>query len=302
MRYVMVFPHRGLKNYDRWVEDGRFEDAATFSEAAGFEAFMVFDHPLPTDEWMAGGGHHSFDPFVALSFAAKATTHIKLLTGVLIGAYRNAYITAKALASVDKLSGGRVIAGVAAGYLKQEFDALGVGDQFAARGAVLDDTIDAMREVWTGQSMNRPEGRFAAVGMAALPAPAQDPFPIWIGGNAARAARRAVEKGDGWMPGWLPPAVAKSFGTDSLHTLDLMAARTADAQAKRSALGKPPLDIACSPYEDFRTDWAEGCRELRRNLGAYEAAGVNWIMIDPPSRSLSALRDHLSAFNEIVLG
>jgi probable F420-dependent oxidoreductase len=301
VHYVIVYPHRGLKHFDRWIGDGHFEDAATIGEAAGFEAFMVFDHPLPTDAWMAGGGHHSFDPFVALSFAAKATTHIKLMTGVLIGAYRNAYITAKALASLDKLSGGRVIAGMASGYLKAEFEALGVADEFDARGAILDETIDAMRDVWRGESLHRSGGYFPAEAMTSLPPPAQSPLPIWIGGNAARAARRAVELGDGWMPGWLPPAVAKSFGTDSLHTLELMATRTAQTQAKRAALGKAPLEIACSPYEDFRSDWSAGCRALKANLSAYEDAGIGWLMIDPPSRSLDAYRDDVNRFADIVM-
>lgn len=301
MRYILIPPHRSLAKYDRFVGDDHFEDAAAHGEAAGFEAFMVFDHPLPTDPWLKGGGHHSFDPFVALSFAAKATDSMRLMTGVLIGAYRNAYVTGNALASLDRLSGGRVIAGMAAGYLKQEFDVLGIGDTFAERGAILDDAIDAMRDMWRGESLDRTEGYFPAVGHTSLPTPTQDPLPIWIGGNARRAVRRAVELGDGWMPAWLPPALAGAFGTDPLNTLDLMAERTAWAQNRRAELGKPPLEIASSPYEDFRTDWEQGCRSLRDNLGAYEEAGIGWIMVDPPSRTLADLRTHIDLFADIVI-
>ncbi len=301
MRYILIPPHRSLAKFDRFVGTEHFEDAASHGEAAGFEAFMVFDHPLPTDPWLHGGGHHSFDPFVALSFVAKATTTMRLMTGVLIGGYRNAYITGKALASLDRLSGGRVTAGMAAGYLKQEFDVLGVGDRFAERGAILDESIDAMRDMWRGESLDREGGNFPAVGHTSLPTPAQDPLPIWIGGNAKRAARRAVELGDGWMPGWMPPAIASAFGTDSLHTLELMAERVTWAQGRRTELGKSPLTIASSPYEDFRTDWEAGCRALKGNLAAYEDAGIGWIMIDPPSRTLDDLRSHVDQFADIVI-
>jgi len=302
VRYILIPPHRSLTKYDRFVgADGHFEDAAAMGEAAGFDAFMVFDHPLPNDDWLRGGGHHSFDPFVALSFAAKATTAIKLMTGVLIGAYRNAYITGNALASLDRLSGGRVIAGMAAGYLKPEFDVLGIGASFSDRGAILDDCIHAMREMWRGQSIERTHGYFPAAGHTSLPTPSQQDLPIWIGGNAKRAVRRAVELGDGWMPAWLPPPVAKAFGTDALHTLEQLAERVAGAQAARSQAAKPPLEIASSPYEDFRTDWQAGCDALAANLGAYDAAGVGWIMVDTPSRTLDELSVHVAQFADTVI-
>ena len=80
-----------------------------------------------------------------------------------------------------------------------------------------------------------------------------------------------------------------------------MAERTAWAQNRRAELGKPPLEIASSPYEDFRTDWEQGCRSLRDNLGAYEEAGIGWIMVDPPSRTLDDLRTHIDLFADIVI-
>ena len=105
---------------------------AMMGEQAGFDAAYVTDHPAPTDAWLASGGHQTLDPFVALSFVAAATERLLLQLHVLIVAYRNPFLSAKAIASLDALSGGRVIAGIAAGYLEGEFEALGVPPAFKA--------------------------------------------------------------------------------------------------------------------------------------------------------------------------
>src|ERR1700730_6482294 len=96
---------------------------AAAAEAAGFDAVFVTEHPFPGDEWLASGGHHALDPFVALSFAAAATSRIRLQTNLVIPAYRNPFLIAKAAASLDHLSGGRVILGIGSGYLSPAFHA-----------------------------------------------------------------------------------------------------------------------------------------------------------------------------------
>src|SRR5262245_21320264 len=101
-------------------------EMAKAAEAAGFDAVFVTDHPFPDDRWLAGGGHHALDPFVALAFAAASTTTLRLHTNLYVAAYRNPFLSAKAVATLDHLSNGRVILGIGAGYLEPEFDALGV--------------------------------------------------------------------------------------------------------------------------------------------------------------------------------
>src|SRR5262249_9291534 len=95
-------------------------------ESAGFDACFVTDHPFPSRAWLATGGHETVDPFVALSFASAATQRLRVHTNCLIPAYRNPYLTAKAVATLDACSQGRVILGVAVGYLQPEFEGLGV--------------------------------------------------------------------------------------------------------------------------------------------------------------------------------
>src|SRR5271168_2842828 len=114
----MQFPTRAVKHFDRWIGEGHFTDVARLSEDAGFDAFGMTDHPFPEDSWLAHGGHHAFDPFVSLSFVAAVTKKIKLLTDILVAGYRNPFISASAIAALDKLSGGRAIIGMAAGYQK----------------------------------------------------------------------------------------------------------------------------------------------------------------------------------------
>jgi len=123
MRYNLMFPMRAVKHWNRWCEGAGIGDVARLVEEAGFDAFSMSEHPYPDQEWLARGGHHAFDPFVSLSFAAAATTRIRLITYLLVSGYRNPYLTAKAAASFDLLSGGRFTLGTGAGYLKAEFEA-----------------------------------------------------------------------------------------------------------------------------------------------------------------------------------
>src|SRR5262245_27365287 len=127
MRFSVALP------VDRVDAPGEFQTGAAIGEIAsaaersGFDAVFVTDHPLPEAGWLAAGGHHAMDPFVALSFAAAATTRIRLQTNLCVLPYRNPFITAKSVATLDALSGGRVILGVGGGYLRPEFDALQAG-------------------------------------------------------------------------------------------------------------------------------------------------------------------------------
>ncbi|MET0183616.1 MAG: TIGR03619 family F420-dependent LLM class oxidoreductase [Caulobacterales bacterium] len=175
-------------------------EIAQAAERAGFDTLSVSEHPFPDDDWLTrGNGHHNHDPFVALSFAAAATKTIKLRTSLLILPYRNPFITARAAASLDALSGGRLVLGVGAGYLEAEFKALGV--DFGERNELSDEAIIAMRRAWTEDGVHMKGRHFDAQGHTMAPRPAQKGGPpIWIGGNSKLAIHRAVELGDGWMP------------------------------------------------------------------------------------------------------
>src|SRR6201999_3095070 len=194
MHYNLMFPMRAVKHWNRWCEGAGIGDVARLVEEAGFDGFSMSEQPYPDRGWLARGGHHAFDPFVSLSFAAAATTRIRLMTYILVSGYRSPYLTAKAAASFDLLSGGRFTLGTGAGYLKAEFEALGA--DFDRRGALLDEAIAAWKATWAGIDHDGPE--FGIEGHVALPPPLTTGGPpIWIGGNGAAAQRRAVEGADG---------------------------------------------------------------------------------------------------------
>ncbi len=137
------------------------------------------------------------DTIAALAFAAAITQRIKIGSGIILLAQRNPVVLAKELASVDVLSNGRLLFGVGVGYVKREFDAIGV--PYAERGARVSEHIEAMRALWT---MDKPEfaGRFTSFsGIQAKPGPVQSPHPpIIIGGMSAAGYQRAISHGDGW--------------------------------------------------------------------------------------------------------
>ncbi len=174
---------------------------AQAAEAAGFESVWTGEHvvlpdpqvppsPLPPEYPM-------LDPTVALTFVAARTKKVKLGTGIIILPQRNPLVLAKELASLDVVSGGRLIFGLGIGYLKPEFDALGI--PFDHKGPRSIDYLQAMQAVWT-QDKPAYQGRFVSFsGIQALPRPVQKPYPpVVFGGHTPEAFRRAVQCGNGW--------------------------------------------------------------------------------------------------------
>lgn len=299
MHFSLLMPMRAVKHYDRWIGEEHLVDLARFAEDAGFDAIATTDHPFPPDSFLAQGGHHSFDPLVSLAFMASSTTRIRLLTYILVSAYRSPYVTSKALATLDILSGGRVIAGLSAGYLRGEFEALGA--PWAERGARLDAGIDAMRAAWSGESVDH-DGLFPAHGNTQLPVPRQPGGPpIWIGGNSRAAQRRAVERAQGWMPIGQSEAVSKLTGTPPLETIDQLAALIADVRRMEGESGKGPIDVNYFPDLAWN-DPSAWSPPVAADLNRYEDIGVTWLTIEPQSRSFLDLRDAVGRFADEVLG
>ncbi|MBI5089321.1 MAG: LLM class F420-dependent oxidoreductase, partial [Actinobacteria bacterium] len=148
------------------------------------------------------GGAEEFDlpdPLVWLAYVAAVTERIKLATGILILPQRNPLVTAKEVASIDAMSGGRMILGVGVGWLREEFDALGV--PFADRGRRHDDYVEAMRALWRGDKASVHNTYTSFDDCISRPRPAQATVPIVIGGHTEKAARRAGRLGDGFFPG-----------------------------------------------------------------------------------------------------
>ncbi|MDT5338109.1 MAG: hypothetical protein QOD90_3614 [Mycobacterium sp.] len=290
MRYNLMFPMRAVKHWNRWCEGAGIGDVARLVEEAGFDAFSMSEHPYPDKEWLATGGHHAFDPFVSLSFAAAATTRIRLMTYLLVSGYRSPYLTAKAAASFDLLSGGRFTLGTGAGYLKSEFEALGA--DFDGRGALLDEAIAAWKATWAGVDHDGPA--FGVSGHVALPPPlTMGGPPVWIGGNGKAAQRRVVEVADGWMPMAASGEMAAITRARPLEDVETLADWVGAVNERRAELSREPADVAFVPFEaDLLAsgDCGPFTAALRSRVDAYGEAGVTWITIEPSSRSFTDFR------------
>jgi probable F420-dependent oxidoreductase len=191
-------------------------EVAAVAERAGFDGGNVTDHPCPSARWLDSGGHYAQDPFVMLSFVAAATRTLRLQTGILVLPYRNPFITARAVATLDVFSGGRVTLGLGAGYLKGEYFALGA--DFERRNDIMDEYIRAMKTAWQGVEFSFKGSGYEARGARLLPAPLQRPHPpLLIGGNSHRAIRRAVELGDAWCPFFTSGPVSATSRTAAME-------------------------------------------------------------------------------------
>lgn len=287
LHYNLMFPMRAVKHWQRWSEGATLGEIAKAVEDAGFQGFSMSEHPFPDKQWLADGGHHAFDPFVSLSFAAAATTRLRLMTYILVSGYRSPYLTAKAAASFDLLSGGRFTLGTGAGYLKSEFEALGA--DFHRRGALLDEAIAAWKATWAGQEHDGPE--FGVSDHVALPLPATTGGPpIWIGGNSEAARRRVVDTADGWIPMGQSAETAAITRTPPLEDTTRLASLISGVNKKRAELGREPAEVSFVPFEADKLvsgDCGDFIKAVRPRLTEYATAGVTWITIEPASRSFS---------------
>jgi probable F420-dependent oxidoreductase len=175
---------------------------AQLAEASGFESLWAGEHiVLPNPQVPpspAAPDDRFLDSVVALTYLAAHTRQIRLGTGIIILPQRNPLVLAKALASLDELSGGRLICGIGAGYLEAEFRALGI--PFADRGRRTDEYLAAMRAIWT-EPQPAYHGRFVSFEhVQAHPQP-QQTIPVVVGGQSLPTYRRAVQQGNGWY-GW----------------------------------------------------------------------------------------------------
>jgi probable F420-dependent oxidoreductase len=181
-----------------WEQEAGVDDlvrVAQAADAAGFLYVAVCHHVAIPPEPAEMMSTQWFDPIATLGFLAAHTSRTRLMTNVFIAAYQPALATAKAFATLDRLSNGRTIVGIGAGHVEGEFDALGVS--FSGRGKITDDALAtisaALNDEWTSTT---PAGR-----VGQRPRPVQQPHPpIWIGGSGKPALRRVATMADGWIP------------------------------------------------------------------------------------------------------
>lgn len=237
---------------------------AQAAEAAGFESVWTGGHIVLPDPALPSFPLATTTPMldttVALTWIAAHTKRVRLGSGIIVLPLRNPVLLAKELASVDVVSGGRLIVGVGAGWMAPEFEALGV--PMEERGARMDDALRAMRALWTSEHPEY-QGKFSSFSkVAAYPQPVQRPMPpIVIGGDSPPALRRAVTMGNGWYGFALMPEQAKQH-VEALR-------RAVEQHGRPAELGE--LEISVTPVGRFD----------RGSVEAYAAAGVDRLVLLP---------------------
>ena len=207
MKYGFTLPGRG-----HLATPERLGIIARKGEEFGFDTLLTGDHILvPKNissvypyteggEFPGSGSGESMEQITLLSYIAGQTSKIRLVTSVLIVPHRNPLIAAKSLATLDLLSKGRLVVGVGVGWMREEFQALGL-PPFEERGAVTDEYIRAFKVLWTEDDPHF-QGKYISFDdISFLPKPVQKPHPpIWVGGESRPALRRTAELADGWYP------------------------------------------------------------------------------------------------------
>lgn len=296
VRFVVELPTTRVGRAPEFVTGDAVAQISRAAEDAGYAAVYVTDHPAADAKWLETGGHHALDPFVALSFAAAATSTLRLLTYVYIAAYRNPFLTAKAVSSLDVLSGGRLILGTAAGYLRPEFGALGV--DFDERNELLEEALEVMQRVWSGDDVAFQGRHFKARGVRLHPLPSSPP-PVWMGGNSTRAIRRAVESCDGWAP-FRSAGMARGAKTATIAGIDDLAERIEMARAHAAEIGREaPLDICYSA--DAAADTGLPMAERRDHVARLADLGVTWVTVSFPAADRQGYIDDLRRFADDIV-
>lgn len=268
---------------------------ARAADRAGFAYVASCDHVAIPRRLAPAMSTVWYDPVATLAYLAAATERIRLLSHVAVVGLRHPLVTAKQYATLDHLSGGRLILGVGAGHVPEEFEALGV--DFERRGPVLDESIDALRASLGPDEFPEHHGKlYDFEGLGQLPRPAQEHVPVWVGGSSPAAVRRAALKGDGWLPQGdprdrLPAQIARirrlreEAGVEGPFTVG--------AIAEPLYVGKPDWDVG-------RRTLTGGPEELAESLRAYRAMGVQQIQVRFRCRGRAELADQIEAFGTRV--
>ncbi|MEM9176003.1 MAG: LLM class F420-dependent oxidoreductase [Myxococcota bacterium] len=267
--------------FDGDQDPGFIREAGALIEALGFDTLWVPEHvlffpeydakyPYTDDGRLRGAPKGVMDPFATLTFLAATTSRIRLATGICIVPQRHPVYLAKAVADLDRLSGGRFDFGVGVGWQREEYEALGL--PFEERGRRMDEALDAMKVLWT-DDVSTFEGEFHSFRNAwAHPKPVQSPHPpILVGGESRAALRRVATHADGWFGFDLTPASCAAH----LETLS--------KQLEQVGLGLADRRLLVSPTQDAKRSAA---------VAEFAALGVEQMVVPIGGRDLEGLRAH----------
>lgn len=309
MRYGFYLPTRGPLANRR--------DLSAILEAAerlGFRSAMVADHViLPTRiksayPYTVKGNFVSesecFEQLSMMAFVAGRTEHLRIVSSVMIVPHRNPVFNAKALATIDVLSGGRLTVGIGVGWLAEEFKALQAAD-FKHRGAVTDEYIDIFKQLWTGKPVAY-EGRFYSFDeVVCHPEPIQTGGPpIWVGGHSGPALRRVARIGDGWHPvgataaSPLPPEEMRQ----KLGEIERMMTEAGRDFSNLEVSYKAPIyDGGVPPKGEARRLFTGGADAALGDIAAFADLGVDELVFDFRTPTLNECLERMQQFSEDII-
>ena len=309
MRYGFYLPTRGPLA-------GRRDLSAilAMAERAGFASTMVADHIiLPTRikspyPYTVAGNFVSegecLEQLALMSFVAGRTERLRIVSSVMIVPHRNPVFNAKALATIDVLSGGRVTVGIGVGWMEEEFRALHAAD-FKHRGAVTDEYVAIFKKLWTGEPVSH-SGRFYSFQeVRCQPRPVQEPGPpIWIGGHSDAALRRVARFGDGWHP--VGATAASPLPPEEMRRkLDLIAglmqAEGRDFSKLQVCYKAPVYDGGVPPKGEARRLFTGGVDAALEDIATFEKLGVHELVFDFRAASLNECLDRMQKFGEDII-
>ncbi|PKB76732.1 MAG: hypothetical protein BZY85_02490 [SAR202 cluster bacterium MP-SAtl-SRR3965592-G1] len=269
-------------------------DLAVGAEELGFDSVWASEHVFNVSYvYDRIGDKPYYEPLTVLTYVAAKTTTIGLGTSVLVLPYHYPIRLAKVAATLDVLSGGRVMLGVGVGVIEEELEAM--GSPFAERGAITDETIAIMKELWTKEDPSFQGKYHSFSGMKFTPKPVQKPhIPIIIGGTSKAAIRRAAQTGTVWHPTALAP--------------DILAQGMEYLKEQAVTAGRDPSEIEVSVSAAIgstdnhtRYSLGEDPEEILERAQRYQEMGVARLVVSPNTRDQTQLRPIMEMIAEVVI-
>jgi probable F420-dependent oxidoreductase len=241
-----------------------------------------------------------YHPLATLSYLAATTKRVRLATSVLVLPYHNPVELAKYTATLDQMSGGRVTLGVGVGAMTEEFEALGI--PMRQRGALTNECIAIMKELWTNPDPNYHSSRWNFADLKFSPKPVQKPhIPLWIGGSSPGALKRAATIGDGWHPSGMSPEEF-GVGREEVRKLASAAGRDPDALTMSIRVEVEAHGRASSQRAQHRTRLlGDNVNQMIAGIGAYQRAGVEHVVLALNSGDIPRITELMADISKRVI-
>lgn len=283
MEFGVVFPQTDIE-----ANPSSVERYATTVEELGYDYLLAYDHVLgvepPEPDWDGAYDYTDqfIEPFVLFSNQAAVTTDLQFVTGVLVLPQRETQLVAKQAATLDVLSGGRVVLGVGVGWNEREY--LNLGKEFGNRGARIEEQVAVLRELW-GHELVDFEGEWHRIRDAGInPLPERRSIPVWMGGGADAVLRRIARLADGWVAPSSPMPVFRS----KLETLrEYLDEEGRDPEAF-------PVSVRLDPESLEGDAWLD-------DVGAFGDLGVTHVGVHTMGLGFETADEHLDALAEVMI-